>query len=118
MSAQPSLFSRVPSSLSSARARRDRVMDRPTRDPEMALWVSLATAHVEAWAWQHHADRSTWLIEDARSAFEEMGLTLPRDPRWWGAVTRALVARRVIVAEGWQAAKSSNCSPKRAWRLR
>lgn len=109
---QPSLFSRLPTRQQAARRR-----DAALRQTDPA-WVRLAAASVTTWAWQTHADRTPWLLEDARRAYEDAGLPAPRDPRWWGEVSQTLRRQGVIVADGWGAACSSNGSAKRRWRLR
>lgn len=109
---QPSLFSRVPTRQQAARRR-----DAALRQTDPA-WVRLAAAHVTSWAWQAHADRTPWLLEDARRAYEDAGLPAPGDGRWWGEVPRTLKRRGVIEACGYGPAKSSNLSPKVLWRLR
>ena len=109
---QPSLFSRVPTPRA-ARQQRDQALAKV--DP---AWVRLAAAHVASWAWRAHADRSPWLLEDARRAYEDAGLPPPGDGRWWGEVSNRLKREGRIESCGFGRAKSSNLSPKVLWRLR
>lgn len=110
---QASLFSRVPATSARAAARRDVALARV--DPR---WLRLAAAWVLAWACRTHGDRSTWLMEEARAAYEDAGLPPPGDGRWWGEVSRTLNREGRIESCGFGRAKSSNLSPKVLWRLR
>lgn len=112
MTQQANLFSRIPRTPAIAARRRDRAID-----AAQATWVQTAVTWVRAWAWLHRADHSTWLLEDAREAYEEAGLPAPADGRWWGRVVQRLQRDGVIVAAGYGRARSSNLSPKVAWRL-
>lgn len=116
MSVQQSLFSRVPRTLATARRRRDAALA-PVEDRH-AAWLALACAYVLDWAWRTHRDRSPWLLEDARAAYEDAGMPPPRTPRNWGAVTKRLQREGHIASAGFAPAKSSNGSPKVAWRVK
>jgi hypothetical protein len=59
-----------------------------------------------------------WTMEFARQWVYACGLDQPTEERAWGPVTRKLMRDGMIEAVGYDAAASSNGSPKRTYRLR
>lgn len=86
-------------------------------DAKLAQWVTRACVFVLGYAQTYHADKSAFLIEDAREFAEQSGLTAPPDPRAWGQAAQQLQRRGELVSAGYAPARSSNGSPKVQWRL-
>lgn len=80
-------------------------------------WVRKACVFVLGFAHVKHADKSRFLIEDAREYAEASGFLAPPDKRAWGQVPTALRRRGELRADGYLPSPASNGSPKVAWRL-
>lgn len=100
-----------------ARARRDVGINRAGdhADREHAQWRDTAAKLVLVYAEQQGS--KPFLIEDAASYAYAHGLPRAREPRAWGSVVQLAKRRGYIVGAGYAAARTSNCSPKCAWRL-
>lgn len=93
-------------------ARRDEGIQRAA-DHAGKRWQRIARGYVL----EYLVGRSTpFLAEDVRQFAESRGLELAPDSRAWGAVIQSVARERLIVKEGYAAAKSSNLSPKVLWR--
>jgi hypothetical protein len=82
-------------------------------DRESPTWRERAALFI--WQYGIKADRR-FLIEDAAAWAYSQGLDSPPDGRAWGAAVRLAKSREWIESDGYMAAKSSNMSPKVAWR--
>lgn len=123
MMVQPDLFDRFtrqgtsivpPTAEELAKRRRDDGIARADRhaaanDP---WWRDRAFRAVAIFARTH----SAFLAEDVRQMAEREGLPPPPDGRAWGAVMQRAQRERVIQADGYAPANSSNRSPKVWWR--
>lgn len=99
-------------SIDFARARRDDGIDR-AGEHAGAVWKRRATGYLlEYLATPFRC--TIFLAEDVREFAK--GLEDPPDPRAWGAVFRDAARKGLIVKMGYMPAKSSNLSPKVAWR--
>lgn len=75
-------------------------------------WTARAVVYVHLYAAQHQFMR----CEHVRIFAENDGLPPPPDKRAWGLVMQQAKADRIIEAAGFEAAISSNLSPKVRWR--
>jgi len=100
--------------------------DAATMRKEQGIKSSADHANADEEGWTHQAlgmltafanfTHGEFLIEDARTWAEQMGLPQPDECRAWGAVTRMAVARKRIEKVGYGNARSSNNSPKTLWK--
>lgn len=94
-----------------AERRRDEGMQRTALNSG-PQWQSSALTFVRAYA----EKKAFFLTEEVRQFAEARGLAVPPSKKAWGPVMKLAARRKLIKADGFALANSSNRSPKVLWQ--